>query len=218
MSAGASGIMSEKSIIFFFFPQIVVALCIVGALGAAVPEAARYPAGVDPHVCPNYPNCDNVALAARASVPYAPSAPTHYAAPAYGHHAAAPVPASLPAGVDARACPNYPYCGPTPVQPQAPSGYSSWSAPAPAPQAPSAYSSWSAPAPQPSWTQPAPQPAWSNPSSQNFWSNPSAPRAAVPNFNWNTPAQSPAPSSEQGGALFPAGVDPSSCPNYPYCH
>ncbi|KAG8236255.1 hypothetical protein J437_LFUL011008 [Ladona fulva] len=135
----------------------------------AAPQAARYPAGVDPHTCPNYPNCDNVALAAHATgaahAPYA--APTYSA---YGHSSGVPgAAATLPAGVDARACPNYPYCGPTPVA--VPRPHNTWSAPA-------AYNQWSAPAAPQQWSAPAPA---------------------------------------QGGAHYPAGVDPHACPNYPYC-
>lgn len=42
-----------------------LALFAVVAVGSAVAqhlEAAKYPAGVDPSSCPNYPNCDNAAL------------------------------------------------------------------------------------------------------------------------------------------------------------
>ncbi|XP_071451921.1 cuticle protein 1-like, partial [Hetaerina americana] len=126
--------------------MIVLALFV--AVAAAAPQAAQYPAGVDPHTCPNYPNCDNVALAAHAAGQHYAAAPQpHYApAPAAQHYAPAPAapqyapghqaaaaPATLPAGVDARACPNYPYCGPTPAHvPAAPAHHGGYAAPAPA--------------------------------------------------------------------------------------
>ncbi|XP_071455117.1 uncharacterized protein [Hetaerina americana] len=96
------------------YKMIVLALCVVGALGSILPHAAKYPAGVNPHTCPNYPYCDNTLLAAHALGHVAP-----YAAPIYGayglHGAVAGAAAKYPAGVDPHACPNYPFCGPTPA-------------------------------------------------------------------------------------------------------
>ncbi|XP_071451968.1 cuticle protein 1-like [Hetaerina americana] len=91
---------------------IVLALLVASALGVAIP-AAKYPADVSPHACPNYPYCDNVALAAYSSGHHhiAPYAAPSYAA--YGHYGAAGVhgvAAKYPAGVDPHICPNYPYC------------------------------------------------------------------------------------------------------------
>ncbi|KAG8236257.1 hypothetical protein J437_LFUL011010 [Ladona fulva] len=84
---------------------IILAVCVVGTFGNPIPLAAKYPAGVNPHACPNYPYCDN-ALTAHA--PYAAPA---YAA--YGHHGGVPgAAAKYPAGVDPHLCPNYPFCGP----------------------------------------------------------------------------------------------------------
>ncbi|XP_071455130.1 uncharacterized protein [Hetaerina americana] len=101
------------------YQMIVLALCVASALGGAIP-AAKYPAGVNPHACPNYPYCDNVALAAHAAGHHnvAPYAAPAYAA--YGHHGAVGVhgpagPKVYPAGVDPHVCPNYPFCGPTPA-------------------------------------------------------------------------------------------------------
>uniref|UniRef100_A0A182IZN4 Cuticle protein CPCFC domain-containing protein n=1 Tax=Anopheles atroparvus TaxID=41427 RepID=A0A182IZN4_ANOAO len=65
-------------------------------LGAPAPTAGgdRYPAGVDPQACPNYPYCDNLAP---AGVPQA--------APLPGYTSR-----QYPAGVSAHTCPGYPYC------------------------------------------------------------------------------------------------------------
>ncbi|XP_046403958.1 uncharacterized protein LOC124169404 [Ischnura elegans] len=93
------------------YKMIILALCVAGALGSAIPHAAQYPAGVSPHTCPNYPYCDNVALAHGHVAPYA--APVYAA---YGvHGAVAHAAARYPAGVSPHACPNYPFCGPTPA-------------------------------------------------------------------------------------------------------
>lgn len=96
---------------------------------------ARYPSGLNPSLCPNYPHCDNVLLAAYAQ----PSAANDYygnddgqyngaAAGHYQHHPSGHVaglygqghhqyqqPAAYtepgyPAGLSSSNCPNYPYC------------------------------------------------------------------------------------------------------------
>ncbi|GLH13686.1 Cuticle protein 1 [Gryllus bimaculatus] len=72
--------------------KLVLVLCLVAAALAA-PQADRYPAGLNPALCPNYPHCDNSLIAA-----YGPAA------------AAAPRAREYPAGVPAAACPNYPFC------------------------------------------------------------------------------------------------------------
>ncbi|KAK9730289.1 Cuticle protein CPCFC [Popillia japonica] len=95
-----------------------------GPLAGGVP-AHQFPAGVSPQACPNYPNCNNPAVAAAPNAPGAyPGAynqggynggaynPGAYNQGAYNPgaynpgHAAAPV----PAGVDPHSCPNYPFC------------------------------------------------------------------------------------------------------------
>ncbi|KAG8236256.1 hypothetical protein J437_LFUL011009 [Ladona fulva] len=180
---------------------IVFALCVVSALAA--PQAAKYPAGVDPHTCPNYPNCDNVALAAHATgAPYA--APAYSA---YGHAAGVPgAAAAYPAGVDPHACPNYPYCGPTPAHVPGAAPHNSWAAPA-------AHNNWAAPAAHNNWAAPAAHNNWAAPAAHNNWAAPAA------HNNWAAPAAhnawaAPAPAA---AAVYPAGVSPHSCPNYPYC-
>lgn len=120
-----------------------VTLFAVVALAASQKAAERYPAGVDPSKCPNFPICDNAALHAPAN---------HWAPAPQAYHA-------------------------------------------PAPQQ---WNQWQQPAPQ-QWQQPAPQ-----------WQ-------AAPAPQWQ-----PAPAAYQqkdasGGDKYPAGVDPSKCPNYPYC-
>lgn len=56
----------------------------------------RYPAGVNPHACPNYPYCDTGAHGSY-HVPQV--------APLPGYNAR-----NYPAGVNPASCPNYPYC------------------------------------------------------------------------------------------------------------
>ncbi|XP_054740442.1 cuticle protein 1 [Anastrepha obliqua] len=66
--------------------------------------------------------------------------------------------------------------------------------------------------PQPHWGAPAPswqpQPQWQQPQPQ--WQ---------PQPHWGAPAPSwqPAPAPSAGGDKFPAGVNPHTCPNYPFC-
>ncbi|KAK3921351.1 Cuticle protein 1 [Frankliniella fusca] len=110
---------------------------LAAAVAMVASQAAQYPAGVSPHLCPNYPHCDNALLALHAQG--AANAPVHaaayapvpnynlpvpsYNAPqpnynAYNPYAAAPAPApagvpaaaQYPAGVSPASCPNYPYC------------------------------------------------------------------------------------------------------------
>ncbi|XP_046403802.1 cuticle protein 1-like [Ischnura elegans] len=150
---------------------MVLALCVAAVIGGGAP-GARYPAGVDPHTCPNYPYCDNGALAVHhgAIAPYA-------AAPAYGAYglygpAGVGAGAKYPAGVSPHTCPNYPYCGPTPAHGgfgYAGYGYGGAHGYAGAYAAPvyGAYGVYG---------------------------------------------------DHGAGARYPAGVDPHSCPNYPYCH
>jgi hypothetical protein len=176
--------------------QIALALCVIAALGGVNCSAGKYPAGVDPHLCPNYPHCDNALLGAHAR---AVGAVTHayagraYAAPAYASHAydaapayathghapVVPVAEGYPAGVHPHTCPNYPYCGPTPAH--VPTKI--WAAPA-------AYA-YAAPA-------------------HNVWAAAPASYPYGAGYAYASPAK--------GGDRYPAGVDPHACPNYPYCH
>ncbi|TMW54581.1 hypothetical protein DOY81_000375 [Sarcophaga bullata] len=59
--------------------------------------------------------------------------------------------------------------------------------------------------PQPSWQQP--QPSWQQPQPQ--WGAPAP--------SWQPQPQWGAPAPAAGGDKFPAGVNPHSCPNYPFC-
>ena len=56
-----------------------------------VAQAERYPAGLNPDLCPNYPYCSSVHYS--PYVPYAVASSHNY-----------------PAGVNPISCPNYPYC------------------------------------------------------------------------------------------------------------
>ncbi|KAG8236251.1 hypothetical protein J437_LFUL011004 [Ladona fulva] len=179
---------------------IALVLCVAIALGCANGQAAKYPAGVSPHLCPNYPHCDNAVLGAAAadSAAHAYSAPVYggyaapgyaapgyaapgYAAPGYaasGHAAVAAV--GYPAHVNPHSCPNYPYCGPTPVH--VPSKV--WAGAAAHGYGATAHNAWAAPA------------AYAHGG------------AASHGFS----------SLAKGGDRYPAGVSPHACPNYPYCH
>jgi hypothetical protein len=100
---------------------------------ASAQKAAQYPAGVDPHKCPNFPICDNAALHNQAPTNHwAPQPQAYQPAPQwnqwnqpapqqwqpapqqyYQPAPAAPAPKGgdkYPAGVSPHACPNYPYC------------------------------------------------------------------------------------------------------------
>uniref|UniRef100_D3TS36 Salivary secreted protein n=1 Tax=Glossina morsitans morsitans TaxID=37546 RepID=D3TS36_GLOMM len=66
------------------------------AWGAPAPAAGgdKFPAGVSPHTCPNYPFCDLHAGAAGAPAPPLPGWTER----------------QYPAGVSPHTCPNFPYC------------------------------------------------------------------------------------------------------------
>lgn len=175
--------------------QITI-LAVVAAASCA-PQAHQLPAGVSHAQCPNYPLCDNAAL--------------HKQAPEWNQWNAQPAHDQWNA------------------QPQ-------WNAPAPQQQ-------WSAPAhqqwaPAPVHQKAAQYPAGVDPSKcPNF---PICDNAALHNQapaaghwqqpsqqQWNAQPQWNAPAlngpynnhigSTAGGDKYPAGVDPHSCPNYPYC-
>ncbi|XP_055838149.1 uncharacterized protein LOC129906412 [Episyrphus balteatus] len=137
------------------------------------------------------------------------------------HHTAA----QFPAGVDPSKCPGFPICDNALLHNQQPSA--SWSTPAPSWNQQPSQSQWEQPQqqwnqqPQQQWNQPEPQQHWNQPQSQPQWNQPQ------PQQQWNhqQPAAYQAPSnhlssdeiSGAGGDKYPAGVDPKSCPNYPYC-
>lgn len=107
--------------------------------------------------------------------------------------------ARYPAGVDPAKCPGFPICDNAALHNQAPAPQH-WQQPAqhwqPAPAAPQ----WN------QWQQPAPAaPQW------NQWQQPAAPQWNAPQYNHIEPV------AAKGGDKYPAGVDPRSCPNFPYC-
>lgn len=106
--------------------------------------------------------------------------------------------AQYPAGVDPAKCPGFPICDNAALHAKAPANH--WNQPA-APQ-------WRAP--QPQW-QPAPQPQW-QPAPQQWQPQPQW-QAPAPQPQWNQVEQV----SGKGGDKYPSGVNPQSCPNYPYC-
>ncbi|XP_046404464.1 cuticle protein 1-like [Ischnura elegans] len=154
---------------------IIFLACVAAAVGTGVP-AARYPAGVDPKSCPNYPYCDNTALAVAHHGAVAPYAANVYST--YGNHGAIAhgAVANYPAGVSPHSCPNYPYCGPTPHH--AYDGAYRWSG------------------------------LTHGVVRLGFYG-----AHARPILTHGITAD-----RYGAGARYPAGVDPHSCPNYPYCH
>ncbi|XP_071455150.1 uncharacterized protein [Hetaerina americana] len=167
---------------------IALALCVAAVVGGGVP-AAKYPAGVDPHACPNYPYCDNVALAAHSAGHHL-GALAPYAAPAYaayGHHGAlvgahgVAVAAKYPAGVDPHTCPNYPYCDNVALAAHGAHGAHGWA-------------------------------GATHGLAGHGWAGA---YAAAPVWGHGVVA---AHHGAGAGAHYPAGVNPHACPNYPYCH
>ncbi|XP_011208754.2 cuticle protein 1 [Bactrocera dorsalis] len=99
--------------------------------------------------------------------------------------------AQYPAGVNPQDCPGFPICDNARLHnPQA-----HWGAPAPA---------WQ---PQPQWG--APAPSWQQ---QQQWGAPAPSWQGAPAPSWQG-----APGASAGGDKFPAGVNPHTCPNYPFC-
>ena len=144
---------------------------------------------------------------------------------AYNGPLAGGVPASLfPAGISPHACPNYPHCANPSVaaNPNAPAPYA-----APAPyNAPAHYGQYN------------PAPAYQGGYDQNALNSgvytgdgdyhgeglaESGAFGDVSQGYNSAPAYNPAPApahyaGHPGAATVPAGVNPHSCPNYPFCH
>lgn len=107
--------------------QIILSLA---ALAWAKPQAAQYPAGVNPQDCPGFPICDNARLhnpGARWQQPQpawqpqpswqqpqpqwgAPAPSWQQPQPQWNAPPAAPSGDKFPAGVNPHQCPNYPFC------------------------------------------------------------------------------------------------------------
>ncbi|CAD7076815.1 unnamed protein product [Hermetia illucens] len=116
-----------------------------------------------------------------------------------------PPAAQFPAGVNPALCPGFPVCDNALLHNPQPHQSGHWGAPAPAWNNPAP--SWNNPAP--SWNNPAP--AWNNPAPAGHWGAPAAPA-------WGAPALTgPAGNALPPADKFPAGVNPHSCPNYPFC-
>lgn len=102
--------------------------------------------------------------------------------------------AKYPAGVDPSKCPNFPICDNAALHNQIPTDH--WNR------------QYQAPAPQPQWNQWNQQPAAPQWQEQQQWDQPQW--NAQPAPQWSAPKPA-------GGDKYPAGVNPQSCPNYPYC-
>jgi hypothetical protein len=89
--------------------------CFGKQVGAAA-GGAKYPAGVNPAECPNFPFCHNGLVGNHAVGTYKSAGHHSYAlgvapaALAAAHGAGVGYAARYPAGVNPEACPNYPYC------------------------------------------------------------------------------------------------------------
>ncbi|KAL1497559.1 hypothetical protein ABEB36_008500 [Hypothenemus hampei] len=194
--------MFVKLVIIAIFVSATLAVY-NGPLAGGLP-ASLYPAGVSPQACPNFPNCANPAVAANPTAP----AGNQWGAPQQNQWNQ-PQPAWNP-------------------QPQP-----AWTQ-QPQPQ-------WNA-QPQNNWNNwnPQPVPQW-NPGNQNAldrgdytgdgdYHGEGLAEALAPGYenaggwrNWNNapqaaPAWNAGPPAAHGvPAQIPAGVDPNSCPNYPFC-
>ncbi|KAK9504294.1 hypothetical protein O3M35_010660 [Rhynocoris fuscipes] len=75
-------------------------------------SAEQYPAGVDPRLCPNYPQCDNAILAAFNKYPLPPlrgqSRGKSDVLPEFDHFFFTQP--GYPVGLTRDQCPNYPFC------------------------------------------------------------------------------------------------------------
>ncbi|BES95158.1 Hypothetical protein NTJ_07968 [Nesidiocoris tenuis] len=100
-----------------------------GAISYVLGQAAQYPAGVDPRLCPNFPQCDNALLAAFNKNPlpgFEKNAPGGYGggggrgagvgAGGRGNYGDVKIdhflltPPGYPIGLSRSQCPNYPFC------------------------------------------------------------------------------------------------------------
>ncbi|XP_050536225.1 cuticle protein 1 [Daktulosphaira vitifoliae] len=82
---------------------------------------SRYPSGMNPALCPNYPHCDNALLAAYVQpatyqdhytqnydeIPHPKNAANYHQQPVVPLPYVEP---GYPAGLSSSSCPNYPYC------------------------------------------------------------------------------------------------------------
>ncbi|XP_014258899.1 cuticle protein 1-like [Cimex lectularius] len=85
-------------------------------LALAVSQAAHFPAGIDPRLCPNYPQCDNAILAAFSKNPL----PFMRGGSGSGRNNGGArdieinhflfTPPGYPVGLTRDQCPNYPFC------------------------------------------------------------------------------------------------------------
>lgn len=196
-------------------------------------QAAKYPAGVDPALCPDFPNCNNELLHGAKSA--ASTLPIHEN-PLWNAHAVPGVPTTLtpaapqpqwnsapaaqpqwnaaPQQQQWNAAPVQPQWNAAPAQPQWNAAPAVWNfAPAHVQDQFSQWNPQQAAAPQPQWNSaPAAQPDWNAaPQPQQWNAAPAAQPQAYAPVNTNEI------SDTVGGDKYPAGVNPASCPNYPYC-
>ncbi|CAG0920605.1 unnamed protein product [Notodromas monacha] len=208
--------------------SFVIICCAVIAQGSS---GDRFPVGVDPAACPNYPFCDvNTDPRGHQQSPHGYSGPivqnqhpqqynpASRLAAAYGPSSNAisrpahlPQQQYIPAPQPAPYNPHQQQYNPAYLQPQQPA-YQAQPQPQHHSQAPPRYQHVPAPAPH---HQPAYHTNSIHPQSRSI--EPAFPKAPVQHYN--QPQQVPSSGhGDLGGAKYPAGVDPASCPNFPYCH
>lgn len=159
---------------------------------ASAQSAAKYPAGVDPNKCPNFPICDNAALHNQA--PAAHNQANHWNAQAY--QAPAPQPQW-----------NQWNPQPAPQQPQ----WNQWNSQPAAPQ-------WQNPQPAaPQWNAPSTSGGDKFPAGVSPQSCPNYPYCDAGHSAHHAGRAAPPPLQGFTERLYPAGVSPQSCPNYPEC-
>lgn len=125
--------------------------------------------------------------------------------------------AKYPAGVNPQDCPNFPICDNARLH----NPHAQWQQPA---------QQWNAPA-APQWNQWNAAPAaWEDdgqwkPEPVNQWADNGQWNAHADNGQWNPAPAAPqwnagpaaAPAGHAVAEKYPAGVNPQTCPNYPYC-
>ncbi|XP_073972555.1 uncharacterized protein [Rhodnius prolixus] len=97
-----------NSIQISFMVKILTAL----AYCVGISLAAQFPAGIDPRLCPNYPQCDNAILAAfsKNPLPFMTQGKQNGkdASPEIDHFFF--LQPGYPVGLSRIQCPNYPFC------------------------------------------------------------------------------------------------------------
>ncbi|CAH0551878.1 unnamed protein product [Brassicogethes aeneus] len=179
------------------FVKLAVISCVVamssavwnGPLAGGVP-AHQYPAGVSPQACPNFPNCANPAVAAQPNAP----APAWNGAPAQQWNQGGYNPAPVPQYNNANA-------GLSPLDRGEYTGDGDWHGEGLSESG--AYGNQGG--------------QW-NGNNGGQWNNGGSWNQGGWNGGQNNPGAYNPQAPPAGLGQIPAGVNPQSCPNYPFCH